>query len=162
MSKKLIITAVLVVAILTGWYFYLDNKINRVNYTNNTSTLEPSISKDESSQIPQTGISILVNAQNSSGESGIATISELDGKVVVNLKLVGFGPSTPQPSHFHDGSCEAPGEIVYPLTNVVSGVSQTTLDIDLSTFSSKLPLILNVHKSPEESGIYVACGQVSL
>lgn len=161
MSKKLIITAVLVVAILAGWYLFLDSKINRINYSN-TKTPESSSKTDESSQIPETGISIVVNEQNNSGESGIATISEIEGKVVVNLRLVGLGFSAPQPSHLHLGTCGAPGEVVYSLTNVVNGQSQTTLDVDMETFSIKPPLILNVHKSEAESDIYVSCGQVSL
>ena len=158
MSKKLIITACLVVAILAGWYLYLNSKTNRINYSDTTP--ETSIETSES-QIPETGISIVVNEQNSSGQSGIATISELDGEVVVNFKLVGFGSSTPQPSHLHLGTCAVPGDVVYSLSNVVNGVSKTTLDADMATFNTKLPLVLNVHKSQAEANIYTACGQVS-
>ena len=159
MSKKLIITVFLVVAILAGGL--LLNKSKSAYNASSTPTPKSSISANDYSQIPQTGISIVVTEQNSSGQSGIATISELDGEVVVNFKLVGFGSSTPQPSHLHLGSCEVPGDVVYSLANVVNGVSKTTLDADMATFNTKLPLVLNVHKSQAEANIYTACGQVS-
>ena len=73
MSGKLIIIAVLIVAVLAGGYFFSIKK-NGLYNTSNTITPEPSGNTNESSQISPTGVSIVINEQNASGESGIATI----------------------------------------------------------------------------------------
>lgn len=160
MSNKLIVLAVLIVVILAGG-LYLNNKSGNVYNANNTPTPKSSVSTNETSQISPSGVSIVINEQNASGESGIATVSEVEGKVVVNLKLIGASAQTPQPANLHSGTCEAPGDVVYPLTNVVSGQSKTTLDVDMAAFNSKLPLILNVHKSKDEISVYTSCGKVT-
>ena len=101
-----------------------------------------------------------LNAQNSSGESGTATLKQDDGKVKVVLALSGAPADTPQPAHIHLGSCSSLGAIAYSLTNVVNGASETTLDVTLAALRLKLPLAINVHKSESESGTYVACGDL--
>ncbi|MCH7951570.1 hypothetical protein IH980_02430 [Patescibacteria group bacterium] len=97
---------------------------------------------------------------NDSGQSGTATIEEVDGKVMVMLALEGPASAVPQPAHIHDGSCPGIGSVVYPLTNVVDGASETTLDIDMETLESGKPLAVNVHKSAEEIAVFTSCGDL--
>lgn len=105
-------------------------------------------------------INISLSEQNESGESGTATLTEVDGKVIVSLDLNG-APDSVQPAHIHTGSCDNLGGVQNPLTSPVGGASETTLDVTMDDLLSGLPLAINVHKSPEEAGIYVACGDIT-
>lgn len=124
----------------------------------NNSYMAPA--EQTSQEQSENSMTITLGAQNDSGESGTATLSETDGKTKVVVD-VGNAPSgVPQPAHIHTGACPTPGGIVYPLTNLIDGTSETVLDVDLATLKSQLPLALNVHKSAEESNAYVSCGDL--
>lgn len=105
---------------------------------------------------------VTLSAQNSSGESGTATLKEEDGKVKVTLDLMGAPAGVMQPAHVHMGSCANLGAVKYPLTFPTDGKSVTTLDVKWADLKAGLPLAINVHKSPAESTVYVACGDLSL
>ena len=89
---------------------------------------------------------------------------------------------TSHPAHLHDGTCEAPGEVVAPLSNIgsdfvlygqpaediqpvglESGIdvisSATTIEMPLSTFLES-EHVLMVHESEQNIQNYVACGDV--
>ncbi|MBI2100448.1 MAG: hypothetical protein HYT47_00270 [Candidatus Vogelbacteria bacterium] len=106
-------------------------------------------------------LKVELTVENSSGESGQATLSELDGQVMVTIALSGGPQDLPQPVHLHKGTCEALGEPIYTLSSVVNGVSETTLPVSLAAITGQLPLALNVHKSAAEMSVYVACGEVT-
>ena len=109
---------------------------------------------------PNTIITVGLNSQNSSYESGIATLEEINGKVVVTLNMKGYTDSTAQPAHIHAGMCPNPGSIKYPLSPVINGKSVTTIDTTLANLKSMLPLAINVHKSASQAGIYISCGDI--
>jgi hypothetical protein len=104
-------------------------------------------------------LTVTLNAQNGSGETGTATLTQAgsDVKVVISLK---GAPATAQPAHIHDGTCAALKGVAYPLTNVVGGSSTTvvkgiTIDKLLAgTYA------INVHESAADLAKYVACGNV--
>lgn len=121
-----------------------------------TSKLTPT---EEISPIPLK-LPIILNQENQSGESGQATLEEVDGKVRVNLNLTGALSDVPQPSHIHLGSCAQLGDVKYPLTSVLNGQASTTLDVSLPQLLDQLPLAINVHKSSNQAGIYVSCGDL--
>jgi hypothetical protein len=102
---------------------------------------------------------VVLAAQSESSQSGKVTFKEIDGKTMVSIMLDN-GPSTPQPAHIHLGACPAPGAVKYPLTNVVNGKSETTIDATIKDLLTQLPLAVNVHKSVAESKTYVACGDI--
>jgi hypothetical protein len=102
---------------------------------------------------------IMLAEQNESSESGKVTLTEKDGKTMVSIMLDN-GPATPQPAHIHTGACPTPGAVKYPLTNVVNGKSETTIDETLQDLMTQLPLAINIHKSVAESKTYVACGDI--
>lgn len=119
----------------------------------------------ESPQIQQAApLSITVDlaAQNNSGEQGTAILTALgQGKTKVVLNLTGAPQDIPQPAHIHNGSCANLGGVLYPLTFPANGVSETTLDVDLTEdILNRLPLSVNVHKSVAEANIYVSCGDI--
>lgn len=102
-------------------------------------------------------------AQNNSGLSGTATLSEDDGKVKVTLKTAGgvLGLlSSTEPAHIHLGSCAKIGDVKYPLSSVVNGKSETKLNVSMAQIKAGLPLAVNIHKSVAESSIYVACADL--
>lgn len=116
-------------------------------------------SMNRGSTTPHT-IQVDLKEQNSSGQSGMAVLTEVNGKVKVVVNLSGKPSTVAQPSHIHLGSCATIGGIKYPLTNVSKGAAQTMLDISLTDFVKLLPLSLNVHKSAAEASVYVACGDI--
>lgn len=109
----------------------------------------------------QQAVTVQLTPQNNSGISGTATLTPMGQQTRVELKLNGAGAG-PQPAHIHEGTCTnlnpAPK---YPLTNVVNGSSETTLNIPLSTIQAA-QLAVNVHKSPQEITVYVACGDIPM
>lgn len=108
---------------------------------------------------PQT-ITVTMNAENNSGESGTATLTELTNGVKVTLALT-HAPSTAQPTHIHAGTCTklnpAPE---LPLTSTINGKSTTMLTgKKLSDFSGG-KFSINVHKSTNDLKTYVSCGTI--
>lgn len=89
------------------------------------------------------------------------------------------------PAHIHNGTCDDLGDIVYPLDNVQDATSMATqeastpvgaepgqssdvdLAISITTVDVSLDDLLaedyaiNVHLSPEEASVFIACGDIS-
>lgn len=111
-----------------------------------------------------TGLTVTVNlaAQNNSGESGTATLTEMEGgKTKVVLNLSGAPQGIVQPAHIHAGACPNPGAVVFPLTFPTNGQSETILDVSLRDgILGRLPLAVNVHKSASEANVYFSCGDI--
>jgi hypothetical protein len=108
-------------------------------------------------------LTIKLNTQNASGESGTATLTPVDGGVMVSVKIAGEPADVPQPMHIHTGSCANLGGVKYPLANVVNGVSVTPGARVATTIADLLaaPFAINVHKSTTEISVYVACGDIT-
>ena len=104
-------------------------------------------------------INVTLIEQNTSGQSGTATIEEVTGGLKVTLALTG-NPANTQPAHIHSGSCAELGDAKYTLTSVSSGASETTLDLTMDELKAGYPLAVNVHKSTEEAGTYYTCGNI--
>lgn len=102
---------------------------------------------------------ITMKAQNGSGEDGTATLTQSGADLTVTISIPS-GPTTPQPAHIHTGSCADLGGVKYPLTNVVSGKSTTTLKgVSLASVQTG-GFAINVHKSASDLGTYVSCGDI--
>lgn len=120
----------------------------------------PAMPATELTQLEKT---IMLSEQSGLGQSGKAIInSNADGKAVVTLQMTGGTFSQSQPAHVHVGSCPTPGAVKYPLTNVVNGMSETTLDVMYDDFIKTTDkMAINVHKSAAEASVYTACGDVN-
>lgn len=103
---------------------------------------------------------VSLQAQNDSGQAGVATLSDVNGKTKVVIKVPTSASGVAQPAHIHAGACPTPGDVIYPLTAVVDGKSETILDVSLQTLAGKYPLAINVHKSKDEAKIYTSCGNL--
>lgn len=101
-----------------------------------------------------------LNSLNKSNEAGTATIISIDGKSRVLLTLFGAPAGVLQPVHIHKGTCDKLGDIKHPLTDVFNGQSETVLDVSVGKLATEMPLAINVHKSADNLGAYVSCGNV--
>ena len=108
---------------------------------------------------PQT-LTIQLDAQNNSGQSGPAELTDLgNGSTRVVVVLSNAPSNVPQPIHFHSGTCATLGPIVYPLTSLVNGRSESTVNVSIAQMLAT-PFAINAHRSAQEASIYVACGNV--
>jgi hypothetical protein len=106
----------------------------------------------------QQSITINLAAQNNSGQTGTAVLTP-DGagtKVVISLS----NAPGPHPAHIHSGSCPTPGAVVFPLTSVMGGKSETTVAASIADIL-KAPHAINIHKSPQEIPVYTSCGNLT-
>ncbi len=104
-------------------------------------------------------VTLQLNEQNNSGQSGTAVVTGQGDKtqVVINLSN---GTAEPQPAHIHEGTCaNLNPKPKYPLSNVVNGSSDTVVDVSLNHLTSE-SYAINVHKSKAEVGTYVACADI--
>lgn len=105
-------------------------------------------------------VTITLNPQNHSGESGTATLTALGDKTRVVIGITGENATGKQPAHIHMGTCAnlnpAPK---YPLKDVVLGKSNTVLDTPLRSLI-KGNMAINVHESASNLKKYVACGDL--
>jgi hypothetical protein len=105
-------------------------------------------------------VSMPLVAQNDSGEDGEATLSEVDSETTRVVLEVENPSVEPQPAHIHRGSCEnLDPEPAYGLENVVDGKSTTEVNVAVEDLVDK-GFAVNVHKSAEESEVYVSCGDI--
>lgn len=104
-------------------------------------------------------VTVALKAQNDSGEVGTATLLQRGNTLTVTVSIKD-GPTTPQPAHIHTGSCAKVGGVSYPLANVISGKSTTTLkDVSLASLQTG-GFAINIHKSAADLGTYVSCGVI--
>lgn len=108
---------------------------------------------------PQT-LTLQLDAQNNSGQSGPAELTDLgNGSTRVVVTLSNAPSNVPQPIHFHTGTCATLGAIVYPLTSLVNGRSESMVNVSIAQLLAA-PFAINAHRSAQEASVYVACGNV--
>lgn len=64
-----------------------------------------------------------------------------------------------KPIHIHEGSCAELGDILVPLQDVAGGQSVTMVDIPFDELRTG-NFAINVHQSPDEIDVYVACAEI--
>ena len=104
-------------------------------------------------------LTLQLNPQNGSGESGQAILSQSSSGVRV-LIAIPNGPAGPQPAHIHDGTCDGLRDVAYALTSLVNGNSSTVIPgitID-QLLAGKYAI--NVHQSADKIDHYVACANI--
>jgi hypothetical protein len=99
--------------------------------------------------------------QNSSGESGTATLTKAGAnQTKVVLEVQGAPSGASQPVHIHKGSCaKLDPKPAYPLSPVVNGKSETTVNASLDSLE-KGGYAINGHKSAQDVATYVFCGDL--
>lgn len=91
----------------------------------------------------------------------LTPVTENQTAVDVEYPLAESGDEPRHPAHIHAGGCGADdlGEIVYPLEDISGGSSQSSLDVSLDELQEG-DYAINVHKSADEMGVYLACGEI--
>lgn len=105
-------------------------------------------------------ITIKLEAQNNSGQSGSATLFPEGDKTKVVIELLNAPVGVAQPAHIHLGRCgkldKAPK---WPLEAVKDGRSVTLVPASIDAIL-KDGTAINIHKSAAEVQIYVSCGNI--
>lgn len=110
---------------------------------------------------PQRPMSASLESDADAGftQSGGASLVEENGKVRVTLLLNKVEElNGPQPSFIQLGTCRDTGAVLYPLSDVDEGKSETLLTTTLSQIRRQSPLVVVVFKSERESDIVASCG----
>lgn len=154
--KKVIILSIAALALVGCSH----NKNTATNTTDTSATEATMQAQQSPDAMMAKSMTVTLASQNNSQQSGTAMLDEVDGKVKVTLNLSGGAFTQPQPAHIHTGACPVPGGVKHPLTNVVNGNSETTLETTMADLMAGLPLAVNVHKSQAESTVYTACGDL--
>jgi len=158
-NKNLLIGVGVIVVLIVGYMLYSNmQKAPIYEPTTTTTTTEQSASPSATTS----EVMVTLSEQNDSGQPGTATLMEVDGKVKVTVKTTGAPAGVAQPAHIHVGACPEVGAVKYPLTSLIDGMSETTLDVTLAELKSELPLGINVHKSGAEVKVYISCGDLAL
>ncbi|HTV91249.1 MAG TPA: hypothetical protein VMG98_00885 [Verrucomicrobiae bacterium] len=107
-----------------------------------------------------TSVTVKMSALNGSGEDGMATVTQVNGAIVVSVDLQN-GTSIAQPTHIHIGTCGAINKAPeYALRDTVDGKGESTVPgVSLSDLL-KGHYAINVHKSGTDLGTYVSCGNI--
>ncbi|MBI2013642.1 MAG: CHRD domain-containing protein [Candidatus Colwellbacteria bacterium] len=153
MNKFVVIAAVVILA-LVGWWIWSQGGAPTTPGTEETS---------QNGEVTGESATIQLAQSNFSGVSGAATLIESGNNLVVMIETSGAPGGVAQPAHIHAGTCSELGGIVYELAPVLDGSSEIQLSgVSLSDLAEQMPLAINVHKSAEEIGVNVACGDISL
>lgn len=115
---------------------------------------------DAEDALEDVAITLDLQEQNDSGITGEVEFSPTsEGDVEVEIEVDG-SDGGPHPAHIHAGTCaELDPNPAFPLTDVVDGRSETTVDIDIGDLTAQ-EYAVNVHESPENADVYVACADI--
>ncbi|MBW8459073.1 MAG: hypothetical protein K0M58_11630 [Thiobacillus sp.] len=106
-------------------------------------------------------ISVKLEAQNNSGQNGIARLTPEGDTTRVEIEIPNMPAGVSQPAHVHLGRCgklnKAPK---WRLEDVKDGRSLTVVPVPLDVILKDKSAI-NVHKSAAEMQRYVSCGNIA-
>ena len=94
-------------------------------------------------------------------ESGKAVLTAEGAKTKVVVAIKGVPKGVIEPIHIHQGVCGNLNPVPkWPLTPVQNGKSVTVVPVSLDALL-KGKYAINVHKSPKDLTVYVACGNIT-
>ena len=137
---------IIVVAIVAVGIFFLSQ-----------SSLTPSSNSDNG--VPTGGgKTFLLQPGSSFNAHGSATLSATAEGVWISL-AVSDTPSSggTYPAYIHEGTCAGLGPVLYLLTPISSGESDTLISTSLEELRRQLPIAINVNKSNSELNVSVTC-----
>jgi Cu/Zn superoxide dismutase len=106
-------------------------------------------------------VTVKLDAQNNSGQTGTATLTPEGDKTRVAIELSNGPKGVAQPAHIHLGTCDKLDKAPkWKLEAVKDGKSVTTVPASLDTIL-KDKTAINVHKSANEIQVYVSCGNIT-
>ena len=106
-------------------------------------------------------MTINLGAQNGSQQEGQAFLTDTAAGLKVKVQLKNEPPHASEPAHIHQGTCAKLNPAPWkPLSNVVAGVSVTTIKGLTIADLKKAKYAINVHESAANLGHYVSCGDL--
>lgn len=106
-------------------------------------------------------MTINMGAQNGSKQNGQAWLNDTPAGLRVKIQLHNEPAGASEPSHIHAGRCAKLNPAPFkPLSNVVNGVSVTTIPHLTVADLKKAPYAINVHESASNLKHYVSCGDI--
>lgn len=112
-----------------------------------------------SSALAQQRVTVTIGpGRDAATGTGTAILTDLGGgRTRVELQVAATNPN--MIAHIHADVCPGVGAVVFPLTNVENGRSTTEINASLSEVLTRGRAI-NLHRSPQEAGVYVGCGNL--
>lgn len=163
MGKNTYVMIIVVILILLGAWFVMSQQATQPTTTTpitDEATEEATTTEADSITVQLAPVSD-PDHDSDMNQSGSATLTEVDGKVIVTIAIdTPTGIAASQPAHIHKGACPGVGEVAYALTNVAGGGSTTTLDTTMEELRAQMPLAVNIHESTSASSMYTACGDI--
>ena len=105
-------------------------------------------------------ITVKLEAQNNSGQTGTATLTPEGDKTKVVILLSNAPSGVAEPAHIHLGQCDKLDKAPkWKLEAVKDGRSTTVVPVALDTILKEKSAI-NIHKSAAEIQVYVSCGNI--
>lgn len=132
--------------------------VYKMNKNDETIMMKRTAPVQQESMMESNKITVYLAGEGEAAQTGTATLVEEDGTVKVTLNIAPTEGA--QPAHIHVGSCPEPGKVLYSLTDVEDGKSETTINTTIAELDEQLPLAINVHKSAEEMSMYTSCGDL--
>jgi len=77
----------------------------------------------------------------------------------VTVSVRGGPVANSQPIHIHNGTCATLGSVRFPLTNLTSGRSVSTVNATLASLQTGA-FAINAHKSAQEVSVCTSCGNI--
>jgi hypothetical protein len=114
-----------------------------------------------SSAIAADSMTVKLNPENNSGESGTATLTAMGKETKVDVTVNGVPAGVTQPMHIHKGTCDKlDPKPAFPLSPVKDGTSTTTVKASMDELM-KGGYAINGHKSAQDIKTYVFCGNIA-
>ncbi len=105
-------------------------------------------------------MTVKLEPQNNSGESGTATLTAAGKQTKVSIEITGQPAGVNQPVHIHKGTCDKlDPKPTYPLKPVVNGKSVSTVKASMDDLMTG-GFAINGHKSTKDIKDYVFCGNI--
>lgn len=105
-------------------------------------------------------LQVKLYAQNRPGETGTATFQQVPEGVKIVVTM-GGGQNGTQPVRIHTGTCAKRNPVpTYTLTNIVDGISTTTITGIRLGDLLKGNYVIDIHDSSADETKYVACAAI--
>ena len=106
-------------------------------------------------------MTINLGAQNGSKQDGQAFLNDTSGGLKVKLQVKNEPAGASEPAHIHQGTCAKLNPAPWKgLSNVVGGVSVTTIPNLTLAELKKAHYAINIHESAANLKHYVSCGDL--
>lgn len=134
----------------SGWYLNAHDGPELAPALQATSIACANIVNSSASTSSDQSVHLTLGATSAANQSasGSAQLSIVDGKLTVKVTLSGLAPNSTHIAHLHKGTCEAQGEVKYPLQSVIadaSGKGTSTTTVDQVTSIPATGWYVNVH-----------------